>query len=157
MRIAQKRGFEDAIFIRLFRLWSMARESHEPAVPAMHEEASKHGYKDQAAPACSSLFELVEGHLGRPLRRECCCSPRFSADERALLGILRATPSLNDGKGSPEGRQGLPGAISWAASSVCDAMGIVADPALVALQSSAANKQDYPFGIPAQKGRAHGI
>jgi len=157
MRSSRQKAFKDAIFVRLFRLWAMGREDHEPALPRMHEEASKHGYKDQAAAACSSLFELVESHLGRQLRRECCCSPCFSPDERALIGVLRAAPGLSMGKGSREVPHGLPGAISWAASCVCDAMEIAVDRQLQTLRNSAANQQECPFQWPIADGEARGV
>lgn len=157
MRKVRKRAFEDAIFVRLFRLWAMGREDHTSALPAMHEEATKHGYKDQTAAACASLFELVEGHLGRQLVRECCCSPQFSADEKALIGILRSAPSLTSGMGSREVPHGLPGAIGWAASCICDAMGIAIDSNIQALKNSAANRQDCPFGSSQRRDATYGL
>ncbi|KWV92021.1 hypothetical protein AUC45_12770 [Erythrobacter sp. YT30] len=135
----------------------MGREDHTSALPAMHAEATKHGYKDHAAAACSSLFELVEGHLGRQLVRECCCSPSFSSDEKALIGILRSALSLFSGRGSREVPHGLPGAISWAASCVCDAMGITIDPEIQALKSSSANRQDCPFKSTAGEAAIYGL
>lgn len=138
-------GFQDAIFIRLFRKWSMAREQGEPVMPRMHQEAKHHDYCDNTAAAAASLFQLVEAQIGRPLVRECCCSPSFSADERALIGILRHGPSLRPGIGTKAIPHGLPGALCWAAACLCEAMYIDVDAALTSFQASAANNQDCPF------------
>lgn len=157
MKPTRQRAYQDAIFVRLFRLWAMGWEEGASALPAMHAEATKHGYKDQAAAACSSLFELVEGHLGRKLVRECCCSPRFSSDEKALLGILRTAPAITSHHSSREVPHGLPGAISWAASCVCDAMNIPVSGEEFALRNSAANNQSCPFDQQRDEGAAHGL
>ena len=146
MKRCGNRAFQDAMFVRLFRVWAMAREDNTHALPAMHKEAMQRGYQDQTASACASLFELVEAHLGRRLVRECCCSQTFSADEKALLGILRFAPSLSAGRGSRAVPHGLPGAISWAASCVCDARGLEDNATVMALHERAANRQDCPFG-----------
>ena len=148
MQRSQSSAFQDAIFIRLFRKWMMAREDGEPVMPPMHEEAKRHGFGDNTAAAAASLFQLVEGQVGRPLQRECCCSPSFSSDERALIGILRQAPALRPGRGTRAIPHGLPGAISWAAQCLCDAMHIEIDQQLNALRSSAANSQGCPF-VPA--------
>lgn len=142
----QTREFQDAIFVRLFRKWSIARENGEAAIPCLHEEAKQHNYRDNTAAAAASLFQLVEAQIGRPLVRECCCSPSFSPDERALIDILRHAPSLHPGKGTKAIPHGLPGALSWAARCLCEAMHIEIAPNLTLLQASAANTQDCPFG-----------
>ena len=157
MRSCRQRGFQDAMFIRLFRLWSIARDDAAPALPAMFEEAAKLGYKDQTAAACASLFELVEAHLGRQLVRECCCSPKFSPDERALIGVLRTAPTLEVGRGTREVPHGMPGAISWAASCVCDAMGVTLDDSVVRLVRTPANSQDCPFSTSERSERSYGV
>lgn len=157
MEEEQKVGFEFAIFVRLFRLWAMAREGHEPALPVMYKEAARHGFQDQAASACSSLFELVEGHLGRKLQRECCCSARLSADERALIGVLRAAPLLVNGEHSQYNAQGLSRAISWAASSARDAMGITVNQSVAPPASSVAIFADSHIKTLAKEVRADGI
>ena len=156
MRTAKGRAFQDAIFVRLFRLWAIGREEQVSVLPKMHKEALKHGYHDVTASACASLFELVEGHLGRRLVRECCCSPKFSSDEKALIGILLCAPALTAGYGSREVPHGLPAAISWAASCVCEAMFIELDPDIQALKGTPANRQDCPFGARPSAGAAHG-
>lgn len=130
--------------MRLFRLWAIGWEDGTSALPRMHAEATKRGYEDHAAAACSSLFELVEGHLGRRLVRECCCSPKFSSDEKALLGILRTAPPMNSHYASREVPNGLPGAISYAASCVSDAMNTPVSGEEFALRNSAANNQSAP-------------
>lgn len=147
----QTRAFQDAIYIRLFRKWAIARENGEEAIPCLHEEAKKHNYCDNTAAAAASLFQLAEAQIGRPLVRECCCSPSFSPDERALIGILRHAPSLHPGKATKAIPHGLPGALSWAARCLCEAMNIEITPRRTSLQASAANTQDCPFGTAQEK------
>lgn len=147
MQNAHSPAYQDAIFIRLFRKWSIAREMGEPAMPAMHQEAQTHGFDDPTAVIASSLFQLVEGTIGRPLSRECSCLQNYSCDERALIGILRQAPVLRPGCGSRAIPHGLPGAICWAAQCLCDAMHINLDKGLAALPSSAVNSQGCPFAI----------
>ncbi|MEM1051526.1 MAG: hypothetical protein AAGI28_05455 [Pseudomonadota bacterium] len=151
MQMTSRRAFDEAIFVRLFRLWAMGYEDRISPLPTMHAEAISHGYKDQTAMACASLFELVQGHLGRTLVRECCCSTNFSSDERALIGILQSAPSLSPGQGSREVPHGLPGAICWAAASVCDAMGMENKAEAAALKGKAANSQGCPFSTEDNK------
>jgi len=98
------------MLVRLFRLWSIARESGEPALPAMHDAAMQVGYAVETAAACSSLFELAEARLGRGLERECCCSISFSTDERALIGVVRTARS----DAIPSGEEGLVGGEGFA-------------------------------------------
>ena len=72
MQMAGRRAFDEAIFVRVFRLWAMGQESQTSPIPAMHEVAVGHGYADQTSMACDSLFELVQSQLGRALQRESC-------------------------------------------------------------------------------------
>lgn len=111
------------ILVRLFRLWAMAREDGEMTLRRMHEAAIEFGLPGHTAPASSSLFTLVEGTLGRPLVREACCAPRFSADETALIGVVEAAPALETMRGSVSVPHGLPGALRWAAVCIGDALG----------------------------------
>lgn len=115
-------GGRRRIVVRLFRLWSMAREEGIVTLGRMHAAASELSLPDQTAPACASLFELVEGALGRPLVRESWCARVLSADETALLGVLEAAPSLGSAQGSRQVPHGLPGAIRWAAIMVRQAL-----------------------------------
>lgn len=117
-------AFAEAMLVRMFRLWVIAREDGQPSLPLLHQRAGQIGLPDETAVACESLFELVESHLGRELRRECCCSTNFSPDERALIGIVHIAPALEPWCGSREIPQGLSGAIVWAAMTVCRALGI---------------------------------
>lgn len=114
----------EIVFVRLFRLWAMAREDGGEVLSRMHKVAAELYLPDETAIACASLFELVTGELGRPLVRECCCSKELSADERALLGIVEVAPNLEPGSGSTAVPHGLPGAIHWAAMAVRRAFGL---------------------------------
>lgn len=117
-------AFAEALVVRLFRLWSMARGEGANPLVTMHDAASRFRFPDETASACASLFELVEGHLGRKLERECCCSKVLSPDEVALLGVVRAAPTLSPAYGTVDIPHGLPGAICWAAMAVRRALGI---------------------------------
>src|SRR5688500_15278478 len=105
-------------FVRLFRLWAAAREEGENPLPHMQEAIALLAPAPELAVACASLFELVEGQLGRRLVPECCCSPERSRDERALLGVLRHAPEAGQPLTSAAVPHGLPGAICWAAFAI---------------------------------------
>ncbi len=107
--------FARATVIRLFRIWAMAKEKESESLPPMFELASDLNLPDDTAAACDSLFALVENPLGRPLVRESCCARTFSADEKALIGLIEAAPSIEAGRGTQRLPHGLPGAILWAA------------------------------------------
>jgi hypothetical protein len=115
---AEDKSFKNAILIRLFRLWALAREDGNVGLGPMHSLARHLQLADETAPACASLFQLIEAELERPLVRECCCAKTFSPDELALLGVIEAAPSLDSIKGSGDVPHGLPGAIHWAAMTV---------------------------------------
>ena len=109
--------------VKLFRLWAAAREAGENPLPHMQDVVRLIGPGPELAVACASLFELVEGQLGRRLVPECCCSPSLSRDERALLGVLRHAPESGQPFTSAAVPHGLPGAIRWAAFAIRRALG----------------------------------
>lgn len=115
--------FAQGVVIRLFRAWSAQVEAGHAPMERLQEIVAPLGLPDETAIACASLFELVEGHLGRRLIRESCCSRRLSPDESALLGVLRVAPSLSAVAGTAAIPHGLPGAIIWAVISVRQALG----------------------------------
>lgn len=115
----------EAMAIRLFRRWSAARQLGENPVIALHAMATPLRYPVETGAACASLFELVEGLLGRTLVRECCCSQTFSVDELALIGLLRCAPDLGSPLTSTAIPHGLPGAVCWAAMAVRRALGLL--------------------------------
>lgn len=112
------KSFRNAILIRLFRLWAMAREDGTIGLDPLLALSKHLRLADQTAPACASLFQLIEAELDRPLVRECCCARTFSPDELALLGVIEAAPSLDSMRGTRDVPHGLPGAIRWAAMTV---------------------------------------
>lgn len=121
-------GAVPVVFVRLFRVWSSAREAGDNPLPHMQQAAERFSPAAELAVACASLFELVEAHLNRSLVRECCCSQALSPDEQALLGLLRHAPSAGipiAGRAIPHG---LPGAIRWAAFAVRGALGLEDSP-----------------------------
>jgi hypothetical protein len=111
------------VFVRLFRLWAAAREAGENPLPHMQDVVALIGPRPDLAVACASLFELVEGQLGRWLVPECCCSPRLSRDEQALLGVLQHAPEVGQPLTVSAVPHGLPGAICWAAFAIRRALG----------------------------------
>lgn len=134
--------FRKAVVIRLFRLWAVAREDGMIGLSRMHDIAAELLLPDETAPACASLFELIEAELGRSLVPECCCAQTYSADETALLGIIDAAPSLENIFASRKVPHGLPGAIRWAAMAVRRAMGW---PQEAAPRANRANHATCPF------------
>lgn len=128
MRPIRRHVFDEAMLVRLFRLWSMARESGEPPLPAMHHAAMQVGYAVETAAACSSLFELAEARLGRRLVRECCCSVSFSTDERALIGVVRTARGDAIPRADDAATRGIDEAIGWAARAVRTAMKVPGEP-----------------------------
>jgi hypothetical protein len=111
------------MFVRLFRLWAAAREAGENPLPHMQDVVALIGPRPELAVACASLFELVEGQLGRHLVPECCCSAELSRDEQALLGVLRHAPEAGEPSTGAAVPHGLPGAICWAAFAIRRALG----------------------------------
>ena len=116
--------FAQGIVVRLFRAWSVLVDEGRSPLPRLQDIVAPLGLPDETAVACASLFELVEGHLGRRLQRECCCSQRFSRDERALLGVLELAPSLGTLSGTATVPHGLPAAIVWACVAIRRAFGM---------------------------------
>lgn len=114
--------FAQGVVIRLFRAWSAQVEAGLAPMERLQAIIASLGLPDETAIACASLFELVEGHLGRRLVRESCCSRRLSPDESALLGVLRVAPSLSAVAGTAAVPHGLPGAIVWAVIAVRQAL-----------------------------------
>lgn len=110
------------VFVKLLRKWSAARASGENPVPHMQALALPFGPSPELAPACASLFDLVEGHLGRALTPECCCSQALSRDEGALIGLLLHARDLGAPLTDPAIPHGLPGAVRWAAFAVSRAL-----------------------------------
>lgn len=117
--------FAQGVVIRLFRAWSAQVDAGHAPMERLQEIVAPLDLPDETAIACASLFELIEGHLGRRLIRESCCSRRLSPDESALLGVLRVAPSLSAVAGTAAVPHGLPGAIVWAVIAVRQALGMV--------------------------------
>jgi hypothetical protein len=134
------------LLVRLFRLWAAARAEGENPLPHMQQSVWLQGSAPELTVACSSLFDLVEAHLGRPLVPECCCSTALSRDEQALRGVLRHAPEAGQPLTSTAVPHGLPGAICWAAFAVRRALGERSGP----LFSAAAPvvPAACPFGPP---------
>jgi len=135
------------IVVRLFRIWSALREVGTPYLPCMQDLIVHLRLPDETAVACASLFELLEGQLGRRLNRECCCSQTMTTDEMAILGVLRHAPSVNAYGATENIPHGLPGAIVWAAMSVRRALGMRA-----CAHSAEMGNGTCPFINAAEKG-----
>jgi hypothetical protein len=116
------------VVVRLLRRWAASRTTVEASLPGLVELAAELGQPPQLAIALHSLFQLTENCLGRPLSAECCCAPKTSADERAVLRLLAAAdhkPPNSDFQ-IPHG---LPGALVWAVQAVRMALGELILPA----------------------------
>ncbi len=134
------------LLIKLFRTWSAARTIGDNPLPAMYAHAEPFGAAPELVPACESYFLLVESHLGRPLVPECCCSTVPSADEAALIMLLRHAPTAGPVKTSSAVPHGMSGPLVWAAFSVSRALAeslFIQDGADV---PSAADPLHCPFG-----------
>ncbi|PZT90999.1 MAG: hypothetical protein DI637_02840 [Citromicrobium sp.] len=116
--------FAQVIMVRLFRTWSASRLAARDQFRAMHAIVVPLGLPESTGPACASLFELVEAHLGRPLMAECCCSKNFSTDERALIGVVSTAPQAGAVLGNEAIPHGLPASVCWAVAKVRDALGL---------------------------------
>lgn len=114
-----------AVFIRIFRARSAALTTSENPLPHMQAVAEQLAASPELAAACGGLFDLVEAHLGRPLVPECCCSPRLSSDETALVGLLRQALMTGPTSATRSIPYGLPGAIRWAVLAVLRALGTI--------------------------------
>jgi hypothetical protein len=105
------------IVVRLLRRWAAAGIAGD-RLPSLVRLATRLGIGAHAAVALASLFQLTEACLGRTLVCECCCSPRLSRDERAVLALLTAEMPLHPNQASPSIPHGLPGALVWAVASI---------------------------------------
>jgi len=115
-----RRGFKDVLFVRLFRLWSQARDEGENPTFALQAEVVRQGFAGFTGAACGCLYELIEAQLGRPLVRASMSDPRYSEDERHLLSILWSERSSL----SPQRRDGLSDALDWAVKAVRSGMDV---------------------------------
>ncbi|MEO1044566.1 MAG: hypothetical protein AAFX04_03915 [Pseudomonadota bacterium] len=116
------------IIVRLFRCWSAARSMGCNPLPEMHNAIAFFKPAPELGSACESLFCLTEALLGRILEPGYSCSPTLSRDERALLLLLRLTPSAGHIHTSRAIPHGLPTALQCAAWSVLRALGDVLSP-----------------------------
>jgi hypothetical protein len=106
-----------AVAVRLLRRWAAARAAAEPRLPSLVALGRELGIPAQAALALASVFELTESCLERPLEAECCCSPRLTADERAILLLLASRSLPAPPYASHTMPHGLPAALAWAVGS----------------------------------------
>lgn len=145
--------FAQGIVVRLFRAWAAQIDAGAPTMERLQQIVAPLGLPDETAIACASLFERLESHLGRRLEPECCCSQRFSRDERALLGVIELAPSLGALSGSVAIPHGLPGAIVWACVAIRRAFGMSEGRG----GTDAPPSRRCPFAAdPAPKGAARG-
>ena len=124
--------FLDTILVRMFRLWAHKRAARTLALPAMSALSQRLGLPLPAAMACASLFELVEGQIGRPLVAAAgdADAAARSPDERAIVLLVENASGLGPATGSVMVPHGLPGAVCWAARVVRETLGAEAGPPL---------------------------
>ncbi len=124
--------------VRLLRRWAAEREQGGAPLPSLVRLGRRLGLDPQAAIAVASMFQLTEHCLGRPLKGECCCSPRLSPDERAVL-LMLATAATRPPLTPASTPHGLPGALSWAVESARRMLG-------TELATPGSTPQHCPFG-----------
>lgn len=122
-RIGRRLDWEDLVIVRLLRRWVAAQEAKENPLPSLVELARELKQPAQVAVALHSLFQLTESCLGRRIKAECCCSGDIGPDERAILLMVAAAPAPRSSLVSRDIPHGLPGALSWAATSVRRVLG----------------------------------
>lgn len=117
VRIDPEVGDAERIVVRLLRRYAVCRQVGEQPLPSLTRLGGELGIPAPAVVALASVFQLTEGCLGRSLVPECCCNPMLSADERALLLLLKRT-NAEPALGSSDIPHGLPGALVWAVASM---------------------------------------
>jgi hypothetical protein len=116
-RIKPEVGDAERILVRLLRRYAVCRQVGEQPLPPLTSLGAELGIPAPAVVALASVFQLTEGCLGRTLVAECCCSPMLTADERALLLLLKRTTPAAPALGSSDIPHVLPGALVWAVAS----------------------------------------
>jgi hypothetical protein len=117
-RIEPRRVWTEHVIVRLLRRWTAAREAGRNSTASLVELAAELAEPAMVAVALDSLFQLTESCLGRPLRAESCCSRTLGADERAVLLMITTADAPGAPYAAPEIPHGLPGALSWAVTSL---------------------------------------
>lgn len=117
-RIEGELDWGSLVVVRLLRRWVAAREAGENPLPSLLTLAADLGICPQLAVGLASLFQLTESCLGRNVQTECCCSLAIGSDERAILLMIAAVPEPGLPLTSGDIPHGLPGALSWAVTSV---------------------------------------
>ncbi|WP_114953476.1 hypothetical protein [Sphingosinicella terrae] len=117
-KFERRADWSGIVLVRLLRRWVALREAGVPTLPAMVERAGELGIPPEAAVALSSVLELTEACLGRPLSALCCSSHEIGADERALLLMLALAPEPSGALASRDIPHGLPSALGWAVASL---------------------------------------
>lgn len=118
-RVKREKTWLEIITIRLFRRWVAAREEGQCTTSSLTDLARRFAAPMMLAVALDSLFQLTEACIGRPLEAECCCTPNCNSDERAILLLISLAPEAGPTSSSSQVPHGLPGALVWAARSVC--------------------------------------
>jgi hypothetical protein len=106
--------WSDLIAVRLLRRWAMCRETAVNPLPRMVELGTGLGLLPDTAVALASLFQLMEGCLGRPLRVDACPSGSIGSDERAVLLLIATAPGPGRPLASETIPHGLLSALAWA-------------------------------------------
>lgn len=104
--------------VRLLRRWAAAADCDDGALSSVMALAAELGLCPMLSVALTSLFQLVEGCLGRKLKTECCCSLALSADEVAILLLLSNATVVDCRVAGAEMPHGLPSALAWAVETI---------------------------------------
>lgn len=119
-----KARFTSGIVIRLLRSWSAGRAAGRDQLAMMKRITDPLGLPETTAMSCASLFELVEGRLGRALEPACFCSQALSPDETGLIGILATAPMRAPHQDDDTDKGWPSSAIFWAVVMVREAFGL---------------------------------
>lgn len=128
-RIPPRFSRSQFVIVRLFRRWCAARQLEGNGAATMVTLAKELGEEPMLALALHSLLQLTEFHLGRSLKPEPACGQSLSSDEEALLLMIAAAPAPGEPLATCDIPHGLPGALSWAATSLKSLAGAAWDDA----------------------------
>ncbi|MBW4329262.1 hypothetical protein KY084_00020 [Stakelama sp. CBK3Z-3] len=103
---------QDDIVVQALRCYCGNRNG--PMLPVMTAFADAHHVGAHAVIALTSVFELAEACLGRPLVAEPETAKWLSDDEEAMLLLLASVGDVGSHCGSAAVPHGLPGALAWA-------------------------------------------
>ncbi|GGO89703.1 hypothetical protein [Stakelama pacifica] len=104
----------DDVVVEALRCYCANRRAHLAILPSMLAFAERRQFGAHAMIALTSVFELAEACLGRPLEAETDQDAPLSSDEQAMLMLLASVGDVGAYCGSAALPHGLPGTLAWA-------------------------------------------